>query len=818
MKAERPLNAPDIRSVNRPYTVAVRALCEFAARHGDLELQFSSAPTAQQGMAGHQAVAAQRGPAYRSEVALSGTYRHLVVRGRADGYDAERQTLEEVKTFRGDLASMPANQRHLHWAQAKVYAALLCRQSDLPGLTVALVYFDVGRQQEATALQEQCSAAELQAFFETLCERFLVWAERETEHRAARDEALRGLVFPHAAFRAGQRELAKAVFNAARHRRCLLAQAPTGIGKTVATLFAMLKAGPGQAQAQTGLDKIFFLTAKGSGRALAFGALEALAATAAPARPLRVLELVAREKACEHPDKACHGASCPLARGFFDRLPAARSAAVEQPRLTREALRDIALAHSVCPYHLGQELARWCDVIVADYNHFFDASALLHGLTLADGWRCGVLVDEAHNLVERARSMYSASLDSVQLRRVRASAPPAAQRPLERLHRHWLRLVKPHTEPHIGPRTEPYSELAPPSPRLAVLLRDISAVLGEHFAAGGTSVDAELLQFHFDVLQFTRLLDSFGSHSLFDISFHAAPGPAGLRSGSTLTLRNALPAPFLAPRFAAAQTVVLFSATLSPARFYTALLGLPADTAWLDVPAPFRPEQLDVHIVRSVSTRWLHRAQSLAPIARLIGTRFAEAPGNYIAFFSSFDYLEQVLAEFSAGHAHIPAWRQARRMDEAERAAFLARFTPDGRGIGFAVLGGVFGEGIDLTGTRLIGAFIATLGLPQVNPVNEALRRRLDAALGASSGADSGGTEPGSGHDCTYLFPGIRKVVQAAGRVIRAPTDQGSVHLIDDRFARPEVLRLLPAWWSIQARPAGVRETETSSPLSRRWR
>jgi Rad3-related DNA helicase len=402
--------------------------------------------------------------------------------------------------------------------------------------------------------------------------------------------------------------------------------------------------------------------------------------------------------------------------------------------------------------------------------------------------------------------MYSASLDSVQLRRVRASAPPAAQRPLERLHRHWLRLIKPHSEPHTGPRTEPYSELAPPSPRLAVLLRDISAVLGEHFAAGGTSVDTELLQFHFDVLQFARLLDSFGSHSLFDVSFHGAPPAAGRHSGSTLTMRNALPAPFLAPRFAAAQTVVLFSATLTPARFYTALLGLPADTAWLDVPAPFRPEQLDVHIVRSVSTRYRHRAQSLAPIARLIGTRFAEVPGNYIAFFSSFDYLEQVLAEFSAGHAHIPAWRQARRMDDAERAAFLARFTPGGRGVGFAVLGGVFGEGIDLTGTRLIGAFIATLGLPQVNPVNEALRRRLDAALGASSGADSDGTEPGSGHDCTYLFPGIRKVVQAAGRVIRAPTDQGSVHLIDDRFARPEVLRLLPAWWCIQERPGGAPE------------
>ena len=226
-------------------------------------------------------------------------------------------------------------------------------------------------------------------------------------------------------------------------------------------------------------------------------------------------------------------------------------------------------------------------------------------------------------------------------------------------------------------------------------------------------------------------------------------------------MRNVVPAPFLKPRFAAARSTVLFSATLTPWNFYADTLGLPDDTAWLDVAAPFKAEQLSVHIARDVSTRYRHRSSSLAPIARLIAAQYEAAPGNYIAFFSSFDYLEQALDEFcdaasraSRHGSKAGAWTRP----SAKR--FLARFAVDGCGVGFAVLGGSFAEGIDLAGTRLIGAFIATLGLPQFNPVNEELRRRLDGEFGA-------------GYDYTYLFPGIRKVVQAAGRVIRTPSDRG---------------------------------------------
>ena len=772
----------------KTYTVAVRALCEFAAKQGDLDLRFTPSPTSRQGVAGHQTVAASRSATYCSEVSLSAEYKHLVVRGRADGFAPEQQLLEEVKTFKGDLDLMPANHRHLHWAQAKVYGAMACRQFGLPALTVSLVYFDIDKQAEAPPLHQHCSATELQAFFEALCERFLVWAELELAHRSQRDAALTRLRFPHAEFRSGQRDLAKAVFNAARLGRSLLAQAPTGIGKTVATLFPMLKACPGQE-----LDKVFFLSAKGSGRALAFGALETIRQTALEL-PLRVIELIAREKSCEHPDKVCHGESCPLAKGFYDRLPQARSAAMSEGALTRGSLRDVALAHSVCPYYLGQEVARWCDVIVGDYNHFFDRSALLHGLTLANGWRVGVLVDEAHNLVDRARAMYSASLDSAQLRAVRGSAPPALMKPLDRLHRRWTRLVQ--------DGTEQYTVLDEPPRTLMAALQDATSAIAEHLAANPVGVDSGLLQFYFDALQFTRMLDSFGTHSLFDITREReGHGPGRRASSSTLCIRNVVPASFLKPRFAAARSTVLFSATLTPWHFYADMLGLPDDTAWLDVPAPFAAEQLSVRIASHVSTRYQHRTRSLAPIADIIATQYAAAAGNYIAFFSSFDYLEQAAGEFSATHPDVPTWHQGRRMNESEREAFLARFLVDGRGVGFAVLGGSFAEGIDLVGTRLIGAFIATLGLPQINPVNEELKRRLSGMFG-------------SGYDYNYLFPGIRKVVQAAGRVIRTTSDSGTVHLIDDRFTRPEVLRLLPSWWSIETPRGDAPDAQPSKSFA----
>ncbi|NUT82990.1 ATP-dependent DNA helicase [Pseudomonas brassicacearum] len=748
------------------YSIAVRALCEFTAKVGDLDLRFTPSPTALEGIAGHRTVASRRSEGYQAEVALEGHYQALTVKGRADGYDPVRHCLEEVKTYRGDLTKQPANHRQLHWAQAKIYGGLMCQKLQLPHIDVALVYFDIVSEKE-TCITQRFEATQLQAFFEAQCALFLAWAEQEMAHRQARNLGAQSLVFPHAGFRPGQRHLAESVFKAVSTGRCLMAQAPTGIGKTVGTLFPMLKA-----LAPQQLDKVFFLTAKTPGRKLALDAARVIT-HGAPSMPLRVLEMIARDKACEHPDKACHGESCPLARGFYDRLPGARAAASQVTLLDQAALREIALAHEVCPYYLSQEMARWADVVVADYNYYFDFSALLFGLAQANGWTVATLVDEAHNLVERGRQMYSATLDQATLTSVRKTAPEPLKKSLDRVNRQWNTLHSPQAAAY-----QAYEKLPE---KLLQVLSTCTAAIGDYLNDHPQGLDSGLQAFYFDALQFGRVAETFDEHFLFDIHKREL---GRQRSLSTLCLRNVVPAAFLRPRLTAARSTVLFSATLSPRHYYADLLGTTGDTVWIDVESPFKAEQLDVQVVSRISTRFAHRQASLEPIVTLMARQFGERPGNYLAFFSSFDYLQQVAGLFAERYPHIALWTQSRGMGEAPRQAFIERFMEHSQGIGFAVLGGAFGEGIDLPGSRLIGAFIATLGLAQFNPVNEQMKQRMAAIFG-------------DGYDYTYLYPGLQKVVQAAGRVIRTQQDSGVVMLIDDRFGEARVQQLLPRWWSV---------------------
>lgn len=748
------------------YTVAVRALCEFSAKVGDLDLRFTPSPTAQEGIAGHRRVVARRAAGYESEVALEGEYQGLRVRGRADGYDPARNRLEEIKTHRGDLVRQPDNHRQLHWAQAKVYAWLLCQARQLPAIDVALVYLDVDSDGQ-TLISEGYQADDLKRFFETQCQRFLAWAQAQEQRLSERDRDLGALTFPYPEFRQGQRQLAETLYKAVSTGRCLMAQASTGIGKTLGTLFPLLKAVVPQQ-----LDKLYFLTAKTPGRALALDALRQIT-RASPQPALRSLELIARDKACEHPENACHGESCPLARGFYERLPAAREAAAQVPLLDRANLREVALAHQVCPYYLAQEMARWVDLLVADYNYYFDAHALLFGLAQANQWRTAVLVDEAHNLVERGRQMYSASLDQGQLLALRQSKPAGLGSALDRLNRQWNALYKAQVAPYQASEQLPDAFLR--------ALQQCIGLIQERMNQAPAEVEPKVLEFFFQALQFSRIAELFDEHFLFDIS--PRNGPRGRRL-ATLCLRNVVPARLLGPRMSAARSVTLFSATLNPRHFYSDLLGMPADTAWLEVAAPFRAEQLQVRIVSEVSTRYQQRQASLAPIVELIAAQFTRQPGNYLAFFSSFEYLEQVARLLAERYPVLPIWCQAPGMDEAGREAFLARFVEHGQGVGFAVLGGAFGEGVDLPGTRLIGAFVATLGLPQVNPVNEQFKQRL-------------GRQFGAGFDYAYLYPGVRKVIQAAGRVIRGDQDRGVLMLIDERFAEPRVRQMFPSWWQL---------------------
>ena len=746
------------------YSVTVRALCEFTAKSGDLSVRFTPAPSAEQGIAGHQTLGARRGPGYQRELSLTGRHRLLHVRGRADGYDPERNRLEEFKTHRGDLQRMPANQRGLHWAQLKIYGAMLCRERALTAIDLSLVYFNIQSEAE-TCLTEHFPAADLQREFDEHCGRFLAWAGREMAHRAARDRFLSAVTFPHEQLHAGQRQMAEAVYRTAMGGQTLMIQAPTGIGKTVGSLFPLLKAAP-----RVRLDKLFFLVAKTSGRELARKVLAQLAAADAPPA-LRVLELVAKEAACLFPGRPCEAEACPLARGFYDRLPAARSDALQSARLERDTVSRAARAHQVCPYHLTQELVRWCDVIVGDYNYFFDTGAILHALTQQNQWRIGLLVDEAHNLLARSRGMYTASLEPDLLRAAVRVAPAAIQHRLAELQQGWRGIHR--------AQDKAYAVHARIPPAFLALLQHATTAMTDQLSVEPSLLDETLLRFYFQALHFCRMAGMFGAHSLFDVTQRG--------TGATLCIRCVSPAAFLNPRFTAAVTSVLFSATLAPAGFHRTLLGLPQNAAWINVASPFDERQLEVRIESGISTRYHDRQRSLRPIVDLMVRQYQAQPGNYLAFFSSFDYLDNVLRVFRQGALDIPTWSQTRGMAAGERDVFLARFTLHSRGIGFAVLGGAFAEGIDLPGERLIGAFIATLGLPQVNDVNTEIQRRMQNLFG-------------SGYEYTYLFPGLQKVVQAAGRVIRTPSDRGTVILIDDRYRTAEVRKLLPDWWRVQYR------------------
>ena len=774
------------------YTVSVRALCEFTAKHGDLDLRFTPSPSAQEGIAGHSIVTSRRGPDYLPELSLQGDYKLLQVRGRADGYDSVNNQLEEIKTFRGDLHAMPENRRNLHWAQVKIYGWLLCCERQLDSINLALVYFDVASLEE-TPMVESFTKSNLKTYFEAQCELFLTWAEGELAHRTARDVALSTLAFVHPSFRPGQHALAAAVYKTACAGRCLMAQATTGIGKTIGTVFPLLKAMPGQR-----LDKLFYLAAKTPGRKLALDAFDLVrsgdGSTAHVPPPLRVLELVARDKACEHLDKACHGDSCPLAKGFYDRLPDARFAARQYASihtLDKAAVRELALGYQICPYYFSQELTAWSDVVVGDYNYYFDTSALLYAATTTHQWRVSVLVDEAHNMIERARSMYSAQLDQGQLQAVHAAAPRAVRSVLEKLNRAFSDVVKTQTDEYLVAEDLPVEFLK--------VLQQAITTITDFLVANPTRVDGDLQAFYFEALHFARMADSFAAHSMFDISIFEPdrPGPDLLQRDeafATLNIRNIVPAPFLNPRITAAHSVALFSATLSPPQFYKETLGLPDNTAWIDVASPFSHEQLYVAAVGSISTRYNDRAQSLGRIVSLMAQQYEKSPGNYLAFTSSYEYLLQLEQLFRQRHPHIDAWTQTRQMSEAGRDEFLARFNVGSSGIGFAVLGGAFAEGIDLPGDRLIGAFVATLGLPQTNAVNNEFKKRMACYFsGKTHDADE------KAYNYTYLYPGLQKVVQAAGRVIRTQEDVGVIFLMDDRFNQPHVQALLPAWWRVHS-------------------
>jgi DNA excision repair protein ERCC-2 len=762
-----------------PASVPIKAFCAFTARSGDLDLRFTPVPTAPEGMAGHRAVVFSRRGDYRSEVLVEGVVDGLRLRGRIDGMEADGETLDEIKTYRGHLDRLPANHRALHRAQLRTYAALHARAHGHEQLTLRLCYYDIDRRSE-TQIVEVAAADALWAELQDRVAQYKRWMAGERAHRERRDTVLSELAFPYAVIPEGQRLLLQAVEHAFLREQRLLAQAPTGVGKTLGVLFPSLKAlGAGE------VDQLFYLTPR---NAVQMEIAAALAHLAPPRRalPLRVLVLNAKERACVHPDKACHGASCPLAQGFFDRLPAAREAARAEAGLGAEPLARIAAAHRICPYFLAQEMTQWADLVIGDVNYYLDVHALLHALVSHTGARVGLLIDEAHNLVDRARAMYSTELRESQLHRGAESLPKRLRPVISSL----LQQVDALDHAHPGERDAPaLLEEAPKTLRTA-LSQAISRI-GQWFAEQPERATGAPLQFYFELIAFQRLLERLATHSLFELERHPAP-PETLLPGDerVLRIRNVIPAPHLEARFRSARTVIAFSATLLPWHYHQLMLGLPDDTRFIDLPSRFAASQLQVRLAGAIRTEWRSRARTAAAVAAAIAEQYAAHPGNYLVFCSSFSYLDQVARAFLQHAPAIPVSRQRPQMGEAERRAFLSGFATQGRQVGFVVLGGSFSEGINLEGTRLIGAVICNLGLTPYTLGSRRMAERIDRYFG-----------PGTGGDFIHLYPAVTRVVQAAGRVIRTLDDRGSLLLIDQRFSTPRIQRLLPKPWFREQAP-----------------
>ena len=761
-------------------TLPIRRLVEFLLRTGSIDSRFTGFDRALEGARLHrklQRAAVKESPDYQAEAALKQDYTcagiAYTLEGRADGIFTDKDgtpTIDEIKTTTLPPEFITGEQSPEHWAQAQIYAAIYARQQGLPAMRVRLVYYQVDEDLEFT-FHHDYSVDALDAIVTDLLTQYAPWAKRSAEWQRMSRASRQALPFPFASYRPGQRAMMNAVYKTCTEGGQLLCQAPTGIGKTMSVLFPALKAvGEG--------GPIFYLTARGTTRAAAENALTLLRA-ADPDLKLRSVTLTAKDKICLQEHRECTPEACPYANGYYDRVKAALWDSLDTHALTADALQALAHKHKVCPFELGLDLSLWCDVVVGDYNYLFDPVVhLMRFFETAGDYL--FLIDEAHNLPGRARDMHSASLcksvfyDAKKRLGKGKSSLKNALTKVNNIFIEWRhRCEEVLGDSRFGRTYFEKSRAEDFDRALTKLCEPLEIWLDEHRAPGETH-DA-LLQLYFDIRAWLRVADTFDNHFVLQISAVGSEVRAAM-----LCLD---PSDFLAADFAKGRAAVLFSATLAPAGYYKDLCGLP-DARAVALRSPFDPTNMGLWCARQVSTRYKDRADSIAKVSDLLAVMAAAQPGHYLAFFPSYSYLQQVWEDFTARYPDQPTLCQESAMDEGQRTEFLAQFLArDGKPLlGFAVLGGVFGEGVDLTGESLIGVAVVSPGLPQIGPRQEQLRDYFEETRGA-------------GFDYAYRYPGMNKVLQAAGRVIRTPQDRGVVLLIDDRFLAPDTRRLMPPHW-----------------------
>ena len=756
--------------------ISVRNLVEFILREGDIDNRTGGGQdpeNMQMGSRIHRKIQRQMGADYQAEVPLKTEIVCdgfiLKIEGRADGliHTKEQVMVDEIKGVLRELDRVqePAG---IHLAQAKCYASMVAEQEGVDEIGVQMTYCQM-ETEEVKRFQYSYQSNELKVWFDEVIRQYKKWAKFQIEWRKARNASIKGIEFPFP-YRKGQRELAVSVYRTILRKKKLFIQAPTGVGKTISTVFPAVKA----VGEELG-EKIFYLTAKTITRTVAEQAFETLREQNLK---FKVITLTAKEKICFCEETSCNPDDCPYAKGHFDRVnDAVYELLMQEDVMSREVLEAQARKHKVCPFEMALDVSTWVDGVICDYNYVFDPDARLRRF-FAEGGAGGYLflIDEAHNLVERGRQMYSAELckeDFLAVKKlVKGEAPRFAKR-LEACNKILLAMKK---------ECENYKVLD----NISHFGIQLMNVLSETDRYLEECVDKEVretvLDFYFQVRSFLNIYDGLDENYVIYTEYQE-------NGRFVLKLFCVNPAANLQKCLDKGNSAVFFSATLLPIQYYKRLLSTEKDNYAVYIDSSFDTKKRLLMNGVDVSTRYTMRSREMYQRYATYIFRVVKAKmGNYLIFFPSYQFMEDVYQEFTqllaSDEEEMELVIQQKHMDEEERENFLRAFEM-GREkslIGFGVLGGIFSEGIDLTNEKLIGTLIIGTGLPQVCNEREILKSYFD--------------QKGLyGFDYAYRYPGMNKVLQAAGRVIRTEKDRGVIALLDERFNYSQYRKMFPREW-----------------------
>ncbi len=795
-------------------TLSVTELCAMALLGGDLDLRPGknkrfSPERAAIGAKIHRKMQSEAGARYDAEQTLCNTtFFHGIafeVSGRADGLIwTDPVTVDEIKTVGASAYELPPPPAYD--AQLRCYAYFLCKERQLESVQTRLTYYRID-DGEVKHLMSLCSAEELETFYLKLLERIEYRARILMERQTSLIPSANSAYFPYAGVREGQDILIRECYRDIRAGKRLFAQAPTGTGKTLSTLYPAVRA-----LGEGGVDKIFYLTAKASTRREAYRASAQLFESGAR---LRTVVLTAREQSCRNEaakadpagiSRHCNPLDCPYAKGFYDRCGAAVCQALSGGfGFPRSKVLELAEQYHICPYEFQLELSEFCDVVICDYNYVFDPHVYLRRYFDADAPasnRYVFLIDEAHNLADRAMSMYSAELKGerfVALWRALPESEETLRAALEKLNVtvYGMRRICRDTVYKDDAGVEHgYDVSRQPTESLYAMVREVRTAMGAWLRTHrGDAYEIEVHAAAANLKHFEVISEYYDEHFL---TFTELEGEY-----CTVRIICLDPSRILDTCLARAKSSILFSATLTPTDYFADILGGGKGAVRISLPSPFEKSNCCLVAVPAISTRMEDRAKSYKKLASLIAATVSGKLGNYIVYFPSYDYMEKVREVFSLRYPSVETVVQKRGMSPNEREHFLNTFREDGKlRVGFCVLGGSFSEGIDLPGNRLIGTVIVGTGLPAISNERNILRDYYE-------------TTRERGFDYAYTYPGMNRVLQAAGRVIRTETDRGVIVLIDDRWGSERQKILFPEHWS-EIKYAG-NSSELAEIVSNFW-